>query len=57
MNEDVDVLSALGWGLRKYAWLVALFVVTLGVLVPFLLSRGGDGYDAQAQVGPKQVLN
>jgi capsular polysaccharide biosynthesis protein len=57
MNEGGDVLSALGWGLRKFAWLVALFVLALGVLVPYWLSRGADVYDAQTQVGPKKILN
>lgn len=56
MNEGADVLSTLGWGLRRYAWLVLLFVVALGVVVPLVLSRGAEVYDAEAQVGPKKEL-
>jgi hypothetical protein len=42
----------MGWALRKYAWLVLVFIVGLGVLIPFLLNRGPTTYEAQAQVGP-----
>jgi hypothetical protein len=56
MNEGADVLSTLGWGLRRYAWLVLLFIIALGVVVPLVLSRGADVYDAEAQVGPKKEL-
>ncbi len=52
MNGGGDFLSAMGWALRKYAWLVLAFIVGLGVLVPFLLNRGPATYEAQAQVGP-----
>ena len=51
MNGGGDFLSAMGWALRKYAWLVLAFIVGLGVL-PFLLNRGPTTYEAQAQVGP-----
>lgn len=56
MKADVDAFTTLGWGLRRYAWLVALFMVALGVLVPTLLDRVPDRYDAQAQVGPSGPL-
>jgi hypothetical protein len=52
MNGGGDFLSAMGWALRKYAWLVLAFIVGLGVLIPFLLNRGPTMYEAQAQVGP-----
>jgi hypothetical protein len=52
MNGGGDFLSAMGWALRKYAWLVLAFIVGLGVLIPFLLNRGATTYEAQAQVGP-----
>lgn len=51
-----NVLGVLGWGLRKYAWIVAVCVLALGVLVPWLLSRSPVQYDAQAQVGPTDPL-
>lgn len=52
MNGGGDFFGAMGWALRKYAWLVVAFIVGLGVLVPFLLNRGPATYEAQAQVGP-----
>jgi hypothetical protein len=52
MNGGGDFLSAMGWALRKYAWLVLAFIVGLGVLIPFLLNRAPTTYEAQAQVGP-----
>ncbi len=56
MNRGADVFTALGWGLRKYAWVVVLLTVLVGVLVLFLLSRGTDNYQAQAQVSPLETL-
>ena len=47
-----DVFAALGWGLRKYAWLVTLFVLSLGIILPALLNQAPEEYEAQAQVGP-----
>jgi hypothetical protein len=52
MNGGGDFLSAMGWALRRYAWLVLAFVIGLGVLIPFLLNRAPATYEAQAQVGP-----
>jgi hypothetical protein len=52
MNGGGDFFGAMGWALRKYAWLVVALIVGLGVLVPFLLNRGPAMYEAQAQVGP-----
>ncbi len=57
MEQGGDVFSALGWGLRKYAWVVVVFVVAFGALMPWLQSRSPDVYEAQAQVGPAKVLN
>lgn len=56
MNHGGDVFGMLGWGLRKYAWLVALFVVALGVGVPAVQNSGAEQYEATAQVGPAQAL-
>jgi hypothetical protein len=39
MISHTDVTGALGWGIRKYAWLIVLFVVALGVVVPAALNR------------------
>jgi hypothetical protein len=52
MNGGGDFFGAMGWALRRYAWLVVAFMVGLGVLVPFLLNKGPTTYEAQAQVGP-----
>jgi hypothetical protein len=56
MNHGGDVFGVLGWGLRKYAWLVALFVLALGVGVPAVQKSAPEQYDATAQVGPAQAL-
>lgn len=52
MNGDrgVDALGTLGWGLRKYAWLVALFVLGIGVLLPLVQSQRPPVYEAEALV-------
>jgi hypothetical protein len=52
LNGGGDFLSAMGWGLRRYAVLVVACTVGLGVAVPLLLLRGPAAYDAEAQVGP-----
>jgi hypothetical protein len=54
MNGDrgVDALGTLGWGLRKYAWLVALFVLGIGVLLPLVQSQVDPVYEAEALVAP-----
>lgn len=46
-----DATGILGWGIRRYAWLLVLFMVAGGVLAPWLLNRAPARYDAQAQVG------
>jgi hypothetical protein len=56
MERTSDVMATWGWGLRRYAWVVVLFVVGLGVLVPLAQSRSADVYQAQAQVGPTRKL-
>ncbi len=57
MNRGSDVLTTLMWGLRRYAWLVVLFVAGIGVLVPAIQSRSPAVYEARAQVAPiKPVL-
>ena len=52
MNRGSDVFATLMWGIRRYAWIVALFVIGIGVLIPGLQSRGQSTYEARAQVGP-----
>jgi hypothetical protein len=52
MISHTDVTGALGWGIRKYAWLIVLFVVALGVVVPAALNRAPDQFEAKALVGP-----
>lgn len=56
MSNDTDLGTMLGWGLRRYAWLVALFVLALGVVVPIALQRAPERFEARAQVGPVKVL-
>lgn len=56
MSTTTDVTGVIGWGLRRYAWLAALFVIGLGVVVPASLARAPDQYEATAQVGPVRVL-
>jgi hypothetical protein len=56
MERTSDVMATWAWGLRRYAWVVVLCVVGLGVLVPVAQSRSDDVYRAQAQVGPTQKL-
>lgn len=56
MNHGTDFSALLAWGLRRYAWLVALFVIALGVVVPTTLERVPDQYEARSQVGPVRVL-
>ncbi len=56
MNRGSDVLTTLMWGLRRYAWVVVLFVAGIGVLVPAIQSRAPAEYEARAQVGPIQPV-
>ena len=56
MDGTGDVLATWGWGLRRYAWIVVLLVVGLGVLVPVAQAGSADVYEAQAQVGPTKAL-
>ena len=57
MSDTGDAVGVLRWGLRKYAWVVALCVVVLGVVTPKLLTDAPKDYEAQAQVGPTEQLN
>lgn len=56
MSQGTDVTAVLGWGIRKYAWLIALFVIALGIVVPGLIERAPERYQASAQIGPTRVL-
>jgi len=51
-----DATGIFGWGLRRYAWLIVLFMAGIGVLTPWLVNRGQAQYEAQAQVGPTAPL-
>jgi len=55
MNGGGDVFGALSWGLRRYAWVVLIFVVGIGVLVPVLQARADTVYEAEALVALKDV--
>ena len=55
MNQGVGAFRVFAWGLRKYAWLVALSVLAVGVLLPALQARAGDVYEASALVAPNRV--
>jgi len=50
MDRGGDVFGTLAWGLRKFAWVVVLTTVLVGVLVPFVLSQSEDVYEAEATV-------
>ncbi|MBA3233908.1 MAG: hypothetical protein H0T17_08185, partial [Propionibacteriales bacterium] len=56
MTAGGDVFTTLMWGLRKYAWIVIVFVVGIGVLVPLAQSRADDVYEARAYVGPSGAI-
>lgn len=56
MSQGTDVTAVLAWGIRRYAWLIALFVIALGIIVPSLIQRAPEQYQASAQVGPTQAL-
>jgi hypothetical protein len=57
MSGDGDALGTLGWGLRRYAWLVLLCVFGLAVAVPVWHHITPKQYQAQALVGPTGKLN
>ena len=42
MTQGADVTGVLGWGVRRYAWLIALFVIALGVVVPGVLQQRAE---------------
>jgi len=50
MDRGGDVFGTLAWGLRRYAWVVVLATVLVGVLVPYALSQSEDAYEAEATV-------
>jgi hypothetical protein len=56
MNQGADVTAVLAWGLRRYAWLIALCVVALGTMVPGVIGQRDPQYQATAQVGPIRSL-
>ena len=56
MDRTSDVGATWAWGLRRYAWVVALLVVGFGVLVAVAQARSSDVYEARSQVGPTRPL-
>lgn len=50
MDRDADAVKMLRWGLRKYAWVVVLFTLAVGVLLPVLQAQSEDVYEATALV-------
>jgi hypothetical protein len=56
MNDGTDVFRVLGWGVRKYAWVVVALMVALGLAVPAAVARTPQRFDAQAEVGPSRVV-
>jgi hypothetical protein len=56
LETGSDVFATLTWGLRRYVLVVLAMVLALGVLVPMLLSRRAEVYQATAQVGPTGPL-
>jgi capsular polysaccharide biosynthesis protein len=52
MNRGADAFRVFRWGLRKYAWVVVLFVLGVGVVVPLVQASTPDVYEANALVSP-----
>ena len=50
MDRGSDVFRTLRWGLRKYAWVVVLTTVAVGVVIPFVQAQQPDVYEATAEV-------
>jgi capsular polysaccharide biosynthesis protein len=55
MTSGGNVLAAITWGMRRYWWLVTVFVVGIGFLLPAWQSQGPEVYEAKAQVGPTRT--
>ena len=55
MNRGADAFRVFRWGLRKYAWVVALFVLGVGVVVPLVQASTPDVYEAKALVLPSSL--
>jgi len=56
MDSGTDVFATLVWGLRRFALLLLVMVLALGVLVPVALAQRAEVYQATAQVGPDSKL-
>lgn len=50
MDRSGDVFGTLAWGLRRYAWLVLLATVAVGVLVPYVLNQSEDVFEAETTI-------
>ena len=57
MRDGGDVFGVFAWGLRKYALLVIACTIAFGLIVPGVLNRVPDQFEAEAQVGPAEELN
>lgn len=56
MDYGSDVLRTLRWGLRRYAWVMVLFIVALGAVLPLLQARTAEVYETSALIQPKSDL-
>jgi hypothetical protein len=56
MTSGGNVLAAITWGMRRYWWLVTVFVVGIGFLLPAWQSQGPEVYEAKAPVGPTGTI-
>lgn len=45
-----DALGALKWGLRKYAWVLGVYVLLVAVVLPVVALRAPERYDSHALV-------
>ena len=55
MNPGADAFRVLRWGLREYAWVVALCVLGVGVVIPLVQASASDTYEAEALVAPVRL--
>lgn len=55
MNRGADAFRVFRWGLRKYAWVVVLFVLGVGVVVPLVQASTPDVYEAKTLVLPASL--
>lgn len=56
MSDGTDAFRVLGWGVRKYAWVLTALVLAFGVAVPAAVARAPERFAAQAEVGPSRAV-